>query len=261
MEQQRDFRERIEQDKPVIGARSSTFSPTVVEIYGDMGFDFVWLDYEHMGPTLWDGQRLADLCRSAENSGIDLLVRTPLDTDLIRKSLDAGVRNLLIPRVDGAEEVRTAVEASRFDYDGAPGERGYASWRASGYGTVSNYPDREDESVCVGVMLEKTTAFEALDEILAVPDLGFVFVGPGDLSTQMGYPGEKSHPEVQDAIAEIERKATRADVPLGCVAHDPETATDAIDDGYQVIRLGGELEAARETLRSRLRTVGHTSLD
>jgi 2-dehydro-3-deoxyglucarate aldolase len=104
-------------------------------------------------------------------------------------------------------------------------------------------------------MIEKTTALENLEEILSVPELGFVFIGPGDLSTQMGYPGEKSHPEVQGEIAEIEAAAKEAGVPLGRVAHDPEIAENAINDGYRVIRLGGELESARQMLANRLETV------
>ena len=255
MDQHNEFRELIENGDAVFGARTSTFSPAAVEIYGSVGFDFVWLDFEHSGPSPWDGRLFEGLCRAAELSGTELLVRTPMEPDIIRKVLDAGVRNILIPRVDGSEEVRRAVEASRFQYDGAPGERGYAGWRSSEYGAAKNYAEREDVSVCIGVMIEKKTALNEIDDILAVPDLGFVFIGPSDLSTQLGHPGDKQHPAVQEAIADIEERAVERSVPLGGIAHDPDEASSALDRGYQILRLGGELEAARKLLGRRLEQV------
>lgn len=254
MDQHNAFRETIESDGVVFGARSATFSPTVVELYGELGIDFVWLDFEHTGPSPYDSSVFEELTRAAEVGGTELLVRLPSgDPALIRKVLDAGVRNLLIPRVDDAAEVRRAVEATRFVYDGDPGERGKASGRSATWGHATDYVNTEDEQVCIGVMIEKATAVNDLDDILAVPDLGFAFIGPSDLSVQMGYPNDRSNQAVLDQIDDIRRTCLDADVPVGRIKHDPEEAQEAIDDGYQILRIGGELEAAQETLTARLR--------
>ena len=256
MDQRNRFRETIEDGGVVLGARSATFSPTVVELYGDLGLDFVWLDFEHTGPTPWDSTVFEDLTRAAEVGGTELLVRLPSgDPALVRKVLDAGVRNLLIPRVDSAEEVREAVEATRFVYGEGPGQRGLASGRSKPWSGADDYVEIDDGAVCLGVMIEKATALDDLDEILAVPELGFVFVGPGDLSVQFGHPGEKTHPEVREAVEEIRDAAGAAGVPLGRISHDPAGAVDLIEDGCQIVRVGGELEAAQKTLRERLRQI------
>ena len=253
MEERRGFRETIEAGGVVLGARTATFSPTVVEVYGGLGLDFVWVDLEHTGPSPFDGPGLEHLTRAADVSGIDLLVRVPTpEPALIRKVLDAGVRNVLVPRVETAEAVRDAVRATRFVYDGEPGDRGLASSRVNAWGDDDGYAERADGTVCLGVMIETAEAVEALEDVLAVPGLGFVFVGPSDLSVQLGHPGEKAHPEVADAVESTRSACLAADVPLGALAHDPEAAVAAIEAGCQVVRIGGDLEATRGTLASRL---------
>ncbi len=256
MDQHNAFRETIEGGGVVLGARSMLYSPTVIETYGYMGLDWVWLDFEHGGPSPYDSTLFEELTRAAELGGIELVVRLPgVDQFLIRKVLDAGVRNLLIPRVDSAEEVREAVEATRFAYDGAPGERGLATGRSKRWGMIEDYVPNEEANVCLGVMIEKTTAVDELDDILAVPDLGFVFIGPSDLATQMGHPTEKGHPDVQAQIADVRDRCAASDVPLGGISHEPEEVTKMVEHGYQIVRIGGELEAARETIGGRLETV------
>ncbi|WP_241768109.1 HpcH/HpaI aldolase/citrate lyase family protein [Haloferax sp. ATB1] len=246
----------IENGEFVLGARAATFSPTVVEILGGLGLDFIWLDFEHTGPSPYDSTVFEGLTRAAELGGTELLVRLPSgDPPLIRKVLDAGVRNLLIPRVDSAEEVREAVKATRFVYGDGPGERGMASGRSKSWGHAENYVQTEDEQICLGVMIEKMSAVDELDEILAVPELDFVFIGPSDLSVQMGHPTNNSHPDVVQQVEAIRDACLNVGVPVGRITHDPAAATEAIDDGYQILRIGGELEAAQKTLQERLRQI------
>lgn len=256
MDQSNEFRQAIETGGVVYGARSSTFSPTVIEVFGELGLDFVWLDFEHMGPSPYDSTVFENLTRAAEAAGTELFVRIPSgDPPLIRKVLDAGVRNLLVPRVDSAAEVREAVEATRFVYDGEPGERGKASGRSSNWGYADDYVTTEDESVCIGVMIEKTTAVDELDDILSVPELGFVFIGPSDLSVQMGHPTDKQHPDVRQQIDAIRQACLDAEMPLGGIANDPEAIEAAESTGYQIIRMGGDLSAVKQTLGERLAQV------
>lgn len=249
--------ERFEADDTAIGARATVVSPTLVEVYGSIGLDFTWIDLEHTGPAPTDSPAIEELTRSAEVGGIDLLVRIPAsDPHVVRKLLDAGVRNVLIPRVETAAEVESIVAASRFVYDGAPGERGNAAGRSAVWGSASeNYVEREDKSTCVGVMIENETAVENVEEILSVPDLGFVFVGPSDLSVSLGCPLETDHPDVRSAIESIRTAALDADVPVGCIANDPASASVAIEEGYQLLRIGDEVSAARTILGERVASI------
>lgn len=251
MDQNNSFRNQIETGNVVLGASADTFDPGLVELYGELGLDFVWLDFEHHGPSPWDSRMLENLARAAELTGTELLVRIPdSDPALIRKVLDTGVRNILVPRIDTVEEVQTSVRASRYVYGDEPGERGNSTARTNSWRNADRYRQSEDEEVCVGVMIEKSTAIENLDEILSVPDLGFAFVGPSDLSVQLGC--DKSDPEFQQEIAGINAKCQSAGVPVGCIKGDPDEAARAIDEGYQIVRIASEFGSVQATVRNRL---------
>jgi 2-dehydro-3-deoxyglucarate aldolase len=256
MRQNNEFLERLTKDKIVLGAQTVTHQPSIIEVYGDMELDFVWIDFEHIGPTPENSKIFEDLTRAAELSGTELLVRLPgNDPSLIRKVLDSGVRNLLIPRLETAADVRQAVEASKFSYDNGIGERGIAASRVSGWGSELNeeYVHVEDQNTAVGVMIENTTAVENLDEILRVDGLGFVVIGPADLSVSMGHPLNNSHPEVQETIKHIQKTVKAADIPLGQLASSTNEVKELIDNDVQIIRIsGGEIAALRNVVGTRL---------
>ena len=247
-------RERLDRGEPVLGARTETFSPVVVEVYGQLGLDFVWLDLEHGGPSPYDSTAFDALVRAAENAGIELLVRLPSgDPPLIHKVLDVGVTTLLIPQVESAAAVRRAVEAAHFVYDGEPGARGFGGGRPTGWGAdAEGFTERQDDAVLVGAMIEHRAAVDAIEEILAVPELGFAFLGAIDLSVSMGRPQETDHPQVQEAIAAVKSACRDADVPLGAPKHDTAAAEAAIADGYDVLRIGDEVGAVREAVGTRV---------
>jgi 2-dehydro-3-deoxyglucarate aldolase len=232
-----------------LGVLDNTYSPTLVEFYGELGVDFVWLDFEHGGPDPWDGGQLEDLLRAGERTDVELLVRLP-DTDptLVRKALDLGARNVFLPRVETAEEVRDAVRSARFRYDDGPGDRGLASPRASRWGLADEYVTTEDRETLVGVTVETEASVENLDDILAVPELGFVFIGPFDLSVSLGYPGEIDHPKVREAVETVRSKAVDADVPVGGLGFGMDDVNEKAGNGYQMLNLGSTTGALKQTV-------------
>lgn len=225
----------------------------MIEAYGTLGLEFVWIDLEHGGPSVDDATAVAAIVRAAEAGGIEPLIRVPSgEGHVIRKVLDAGVRTVLVPRVETAEEVRDAVEAARFSYDGGAGERGSASGRAANWGEKpGDYVEREDATTTVGVMIENREAVENIDAICSVPELGFAFVGPGDLSVSLGYPLETGHPEVQATIETVRETCLAADVPIGRIANGVEAAEEAIEAGYSIVRIGGDVASARQVIGER----------
>jgi len=253
MRRENALRRAVERDDPVFGAAAATFSPAAVETFGAAGLDFVWLDFEHGGPSPWDSHLLGNLTRAAEAAGVELLVRLPApDPPLIRKVLDAGVRTVLIPRVETATEVRRAVAAARFEHDGAPGERGVGVGRTSVWGAdFADHAAREDRETFVGAMVESERAVENLDEILSVPDLGFAFLGPADLSVSVGRPLATDDEAVRERVGRVEAAVRESPVALGGIFDDPAAAEAAVDDGYRLVRIGGDLSAARRALADR----------
>ena len=253
------LRQALETGETVFGAACATFSPTVIETLGAVGLDFVWLDFEHGGPSPYDSSVFEELTRAAETGGIELLVRIPKpEPALVRKVLDAGVRTILIPRIETADQLRPAVEAAHFAYDGGVGDRGVGVGRTSEWaGYVDSHIGGEDDQVLVGTMIENTRAVENIEEICAVPELGFAFIGPADLSMSMsgGEPLDKHPEQLQAAIDRTREACLAAGVPVGRIHNDPADARQAVDDGVQIVRLGGDTGAIRSVLADRLAAV------
>jgi len=246
---QNGLRDRVDADEVALGVLDNTYSPSLVEFYGELGVDFVWVDFEHGGPSPWDASAVEGLLRAADAVDTELLVRVPTtEPALIRKCLDAGVRNLFLSRVESAEDVRPAVRASRFDYDGEPGERGLAAPRARRWGLADDYPATEDAETMVGVTIETLAAVENIDEILDIPGLGFVFLGPLDLSVATGHPGELDHPDVQDAIETARSAAVEAGVPVGGLGFGMDDVNEKAANGYQIINLGSTTGALKPAI-------------
>ena len=248
------IRDALDAGGVALGARTLTRSPAMIEAFGGLGLDFVWIDLEHGGPAAGDATAVAEYVRAAEASGVEPLVRLPSgEGHVVRKVLDAGVRTVLVPRVETAEGVRRAVRAARFVHDGEPGARGSASGRAADWGTKPpDYVEREDATTTVGVMIENRHAVADIDAILSVPELGFAFVGPGDLSVSLGHPLDTGHPDVAEAIETVRRAGLDAGVPVGRIANGVDAAVDAVESGYRIVRIGGDLGAARQLLGGRL---------
>lgn len=245
------LRRRLRAGETVFGARASTLAPAMVEVYGALGFDFVWLDFEHTGESALDAPVFEHLSRAAAAADTSLVVRLPNgDAELIRKVLDTGVRTVLVPRVETAAEVEAAVRASRFDYEGG-GERGVSHGRSSDWG-LSVDTDREDDTVLVGAMVETREAVENVEEILSVPDLGFVYLGPGDLSASYGVPGDAAHPDVRSAVETVEDACVEAGVPMGRSTATTEGGVELLESGYRLVRLGDEVSSVRQVLGDRL---------
>jgi len=128
------------------------------------------------------------------------------DAVIIKQLLDVGAQTLLIPMIQNAEQARDAVRATRYPPHGVRGV-GSALARASRWNRVPDYLQQADEQMCVLVQIEPREAVKNLDAILQVEGVDGVFIGPADLSADMGFAGNPQHPEVQrtidDAIARI----------------------------------------------------------
>lgn len=244
------IRRNWNEGRPVIGAKAMTMSPAVIEVYGALGFDFAWLDFEQLGGSPLDSTVVDELTRAADAADIEPLVRLPdPDPTIVKKVLAAGVRTILVPHVETATQLRNVVSETRFTYDGDPGGRGATTGRANAWGARTR---PADEDIVVGTMIETKAALEDIDELLSVPELGFAFIGPADLSVALGYPVKKEHPEVREAVATIRDACLAADVPVGCVANDRAAGESALKEGYRLLRVGDEISAARAVLGERI---------
>lgn len=199
------FKQAIKNGKSQIGFWSSLASHISVEILSGSGFDWLLLDTEHSPneiPAVY-----SQLQAMMENN-THPIVRTPWnDMVMIKRYLDAGVQTLLIPTIQSREEAEQAVAYTRYPPHGV---RGFASAsRSSRFGRIDDYHKRCEEEICVLVQVETKRGLENLEEITTVEGVDGVFIGPGDLSADLGYLGQTGHPDmrrtIEDAIKRIRK--------------------------------------------------------
>lgn len=226
------FKAALASERGALGPFMITSDPAFVESAGYAGYDFVLLDMEH-GPGTFEN--LQNLIRGANTVGICPIVRVPRGTDIwIDRALDVGAGGVLIPQIDTAEQARAAVSAAKFSPTGTRGTCRFV--RSAGYGSVSGSTYfTEAQETAVLIQAEGRLAVENLDEILAVPGIDVLFVGPYDLSSSLGVVGEIDHPKVLSCIQGIAEKAAAKGVKLGCFADTVEGGKRWRDMGVRFI--------------------------
>lgn len=233
---------------PPVGTFMKIPSVETVEIVKLAGFDFIVLDAEHALLSLADLNRMILVARAI---GISPVVRVP-DHGYgdVQRILDAGAAGLFFPHVsDRAECEKVVRQASHPPYGtrGAGGGMRAGNWGMAGRGSLSYVSDGVDKVMRIP-MIEEQVAVDNADEILAVPGVGGVFIGPGDLSMTMGKkPGD---PEVQSAIESVLKKAKAAQVPVGTVAGDAAGARRLIEKGYDFILVSNDTGMLAKTAMS-----------
>ncbi|PRY95269.1 4-hydroxy-2-oxoheptanedioate aldolase [Hasllibacter halocynthiae] len=181
----------------------ATASDTVAEVAAGAGFDWLLIDAEH-GPndplSILSQLRAIASGTSLSGQGPEPVVRVSrLDEAEIKRVLDLGCRSVLVPMVNTPEAAAAAVAAVRYPPSGRRGV-GAGLARASGYGTNPAYVAEADADQCLIVQAETAEALGNLDAIARTEGVDCVFVGPADLSADLGHPGAPDHPEVLAAI-------------------------------------------------------------
>lgn len=190
------FKRAIMAGQQQIGFWNSMASNTATEILSGSGFDWLLLDAEHAPNDV--ASILGQLQAMMENTTHPIL-RIPVNEPItIKRYLDIGVQSFLVPMVETAEQAREAVAATRFPPDGIRGFAGAS--RASRFGRVKDYHRRAHEELCILVQVETRLGLDNLEAIAAVPGIDGVFIGPGDLSSDLGYLADQGNPFIVDLI-------------------------------------------------------------
>jgi len=198
------FKRALQEKRPQIGLWLGLCSSYSAELLAGAGFDWLLIDGEHAPNNV---QTVLGQLQAVAPYPSQPVVRPPWnDAVIIKQLLDVGAQTLLIPMIQNAEQARDAVRATRYPPHGVRGV-GSALARASRWNREPDYLQQADEQMCVLVQIETREAVKNLDAILQVEGVDGVFIGPADLSADMGFAGNPQHPEVQrtidDAIARI----------------------------------------------------------
>jgi 2-dehydro-3-deoxyglucarate aldolase len=246
------FRADLLAGKRLIGCWASLGAPITAEILGLAGFDWILLDGEH-SPN--DVTTFVPQLMALKDSRSAPVVRPPWNEPvIIKRLLDIGFHNFLLPYVETADQARSAVAATRYPPQGIRGVS--VAHRSNMYGTVAGYFPGINDHVTVMLQIETRAGLVAVDEIAAVGGVDGLFVGPSDLAAAFGHLGNASHPEVQDAIRHVFRRARAAGKAAGILAGVEVEARRYLEWGATFVAVGSDLglfRAASQALCDRFK--------
>lgn len=234
------LKEKMLAGAPTLGTFFETGSTTVAQCLGLAGLDYIIIDNEH-GP--FDPQSTLEYVRAAKLYGLTPLARvSEITRPAILRLLDVGVMGLVIPDVRTVSEVERIVEYGKY----LPlGKRGVANTAGSDFWFadyaqqgLDHYFEVSNRETMLLPQCETVECLNALEEILRVPGIDGVYVGPFDLSTALGKPGKFDAPEVKDAISHIQGVCKAMNKRSFIFAADEIAAKKDFDLGYESVTLG-----------------------
>ena len=180
------LRARLAAGEPTLGTFVGAASPVTAEVCAAAGVDWVLLDLEHGSGG---EEQVRDVVPAAGAYGVPTVVRVESGARIrIGRVLDLGAAGVMLPRMDSAEEVREAVRHLRYPPDG---DRGVATYnRACRFGLDPDALRRARGEILGVVQVESAPAVEQVEQIAALDGVDVLFVGPQDLSHNLGVPGE-----------------------------------------------------------------------
>ncbi|MCW5591851.1 MAG: 2-dehydro-3-deoxyglucarate aldolase [Burkholderiales bacterium] len=240
------FRADLLACKPLVGCWVSLSNPVTAEVLGLAGFDWLLIDGEH-APN--DVSTLVPQLMALKDSVSAPVVRPPWNEPvIIKRLLDAGFHNFLIPFVESAEQARAAVASTRYPPRGIRGVS--VSQRGNRYGTTPDYLEIVDDNIAVMVQIESRGGLEAIDAITAVDGVDGLFVGPQDLAAALGHLGNPAHPDVQKAIRHIIERARAGGKAAGTLAPVEADARRYMEWGATFVAVGSDLGLFRSATQS-----------
>jgi 4-hydroxy-2-oxoheptanedioate aldolase len=232
-------RAKLKQGQPSVGTWLTLPDPTAALLMAQVGFDWLTVELEHTPVTF---ETAAQSFAIIAASGTVPLARVPWNHgENIKRVLDTGAWGIVVPMVNSRAEAEAAIAAARYAPLGVRSIGGQL--HAVNFQTdPGTYYARANEEILVVLMAEHVKAIEAADEILSLPGIDVVFIGPNDLHHSMGKPPafDSEHKEYVDAVQHILKTARKYGVAPGIHVVDAAAAQRRIDEGFQFIAVASE---------------------
>lgn len=225
----------LKEGRPIVGMTMTVPSADVAVQAASLGFDFLWIEMEHSPITL---ESARNIILATRGTGITPLIRVPVnELWTAKRALDAGALGVIFPFTSTPELARQAVAACKYPPKGKRGSGpGLASLR---WPAPEGYANFADDNALVVIIIEQKEAVDRIEEIMAVPGIDVVFIGPNDLSHSFGDRGRMT-PQVQAAMAKVLEAGKRHGIPVGRTTGAADIKTH-IEQGYRFFQATSEL--------------------
>ncbi len=219
------FRQKLQSEGPIFGMAVYTSSPTIVEVIGYSGFDFIFLDSEHT-PLAVDGH-LEHIMRAADVSGVSVVIRVKgNDEHLVRNAFEMGVDGVVVPHMRTREDAEKAVRFAKFPPRGIRGAS--SDVRTAEYAAARDFnweafvKKTNNDTVVIGLAEDKEF-FDNIDEIFQVDGLDMINFGPTDLAMSLGLSllYQMDAPPILERFEKLVRKARERRIALMSPAAPP----------------------------------------
>ena len=229
------FKENLQNRKFQLGLWSTLANEISADIIGSSGFDWIALDMEHSVNDLRSVLSQAQAIQSRGNTSV--LVRPAWNNPVLFKPLlDNGFNSLIIPMVNSVEEAKVAVKGCLYPPKGI---RGVAyKHRGDDYGNNKDYLSEIEKNICLIPQLETKKAIDNCESIANVDGISGVFIGPADLSADMGIMGQFDNNELWSLIELTVKKIKNCNKPIGILVGRTDLAQRCIDLGFDFVGCG-----------------------
>ncbi|MCD6536870.1 MAG: 2,4-dihydroxyhept-2-ene-1,7-dioic acid aldolase [Thaumarchaeota archaeon] len=248
------LKKTLKSGEPALGTWITINHPDVVDALSEFPFDWFVFDMEHAPLEISDIEVLMMPLRDTE---ITPLIRVPWnDMVMIKRALDVGAEGIVVPWVNSREEAEAAVKYASYPPRGL---RGAGPRRCVRYGERSfldYYGKFEKEERVIVVQIETQKALDNLDEILSTQGIDVAFVGPLDLTTNLGIPTQYDNPRFKEALEKILKTCQKYDVAPGIYAFSLENAEEMVSKGFRFVSLMSDVRMLRSGYREALKKFG-----
>lgn len=239
------FKAAIKEGRLQRGLWCTINNSLVAEMCAGLGFDWMLFDTEH---SALDPITVLPLLQAVSPYPVSPIVRPgSLNPTEIKKLLDLGAQNILVPMLNTAEDARLAVASVEYPPSGIRGVSGMT--RATKFGDIAGYHRIAREEIAILVQVETLEAVENLEAIAAVDGIDGIFVGPADLAAALGYPGEPSRPEVRTVVLGTIKRIVAAGVPAGFLSADRSYTDEVIEAGAVFVATDIDMVALKRGLK------------
>ena len=254
------LRSKLLSGQNIYGTCITVNTPIWPNIVSESNLDFVFIDTEHI-PI--DRSELAKMCRSYQAHGLTPIVRIPKPYPYrASQAIDDGAIGIIAPYLENTDQIRELVGATKFRP--LKGERLEAilSGKSEPDNELKSYLENNNQGNLCIANIESMPAVEQLDKLLSIDGLDAVFIGPHDLSVNMGIPEQYDHPDFIATVKTIIQKARKHTLGVGIhFSLAPQRQIDWIKVGVNIIIHSSDMALFSKQLRSDIQEIQQAAGD